>query len=150
MVNGAPRAHGAGGESLPDRQVRQIFAQVRCRYNRYFRCNQTVERREPLDRIQPGFRASQVPQNKARAALERFRGGAVMRRWLILCSLAILGFSNAGCLLNAYSPDPTQRTTELINQSENLRQIRREIDVFWMTDQPSHLTPEHLDGGIGP
>jgi hypothetical protein len=28
--------------------------------------------------------------------------------------------------------------------------IGREWRIFWMNDQPSHLTPEHLRGGIGP
>jgi hypothetical protein len=73
-----------------------------------------------------------------------------MRRCLMLGFLTILGFSNTGCLLNQYSPDPTIRTEQLIFQSEDLRQIGREWRVFWMNDQPSHLTPEHLHGGIGP
>ena len=73
-----------------------------------------------------------------------------MRRCMVLGILAIVGFSNTGCLLNEYSPDPTIRVSELVNESENLRQMGREWRVFWMIDQPSHLTPEHLDGGIGP
>lgn len=73
-----------------------------------------------------------------------------MRRCLMLGVLAIVGFGNTGCLLNQYSPDPTIRTEQLINDSENLRQIGREWRVFWMNDQPSHLTPEHLHGGVGP
>jgi hypothetical protein len=31
-----------------------------------------------------------------------------------------------------------------------LRAIGKEWRIFWMNDQPSHLTPEHLHGGIGP
>jgi hypothetical protein len=73
-----------------------------------------------------------------------------MRRFMVLGALAMVGFGNAGCLLNQYSPDPTIRTEQLIYQSEDLRQISREWRVFWMNDQPSHLTPEHLDGRIGP
>ncbi len=72
-----------------------------------------------------------------------------MRRLLLLGALVMVS-CNTGCILNQYSPDPTIRTEQLINQSENLRQMGREVRVFWMNDQPSHLTPEHLDGGIGP
>jgi hypothetical protein len=73
-----------------------------------------------------------------------------MRRYLFLAALALVGLGNAGCFVNAYSPEPTERTEQLIYQSENLRQMQREKRVFWMTDSPSHLTPEHLDGHIGP
>ena len=37
----------------------------------------------------------------------------------------------------------------LMNQSENLRQIEYEMERFWMVDQPSHLTPERVHGGVG-
>jgi hypothetical protein len=73
-----------------------------------------------------------------------------MRRLFVLTFLAVAGLCNTGCLLNQYSPDPTIRTEQLVFQSEDLRQIGREWRIFWMNDQPSHLTPEHLHGGIGP
>ena len=73
-----------------------------------------------------------------------------MRRMLLLAAVAGLAMANAGCLINAYSSDPNERMKELINQSEDLRQIRYEWERIWFTDQPSHLTPERVHGGIGP
>jgi hypothetical protein len=71
-----------------------------------------------------------------------------MRRLLLLVVLAT-GLLNAGCLLNAYPADPQRRMMVLMNQSENLRQIEYEMERFWMVDQPSHLTPERVNGGVG-
>lgn len=69
-----------------------------------------------------------------------------MRRTL----LAIVGVlvATTGCLINAYSSDPNRRMHELLNQSEDLRQIESEWERFWFTDQPSHLSPERTHGGI--
>jgi hypothetical protein len=73
-----------------------------------------------------------------------------MRRLLLLA--AVLGFTllNTGCILNMYSSDPNERMQQLLNQSEDLRQARKEWYRFWMIDQPSHLTPDRVHGGIGP
>jgi hypothetical protein len=71
-----------------------------------------------------------------------------MRRLLMLVVLAGLAGANTGCLINAYSSDPNRRVHELINQSEDLRQIESEWERIWFTDQPSHLTPERVHGGI--
>jgi hypothetical protein len=71
-----------------------------------------------------------------------------MRRLLLLAAFAVLGLSNAGCLINAYSSDPNRRIVELINQSEDLRQIEYEWERIWFVDEPSHLTPERVHGGI--
>jgi hypothetical protein len=70
-----------------------------------------------------------------------------MRRLLVLL-FACGVLSNAGCFINAYSPDPNTRMTQLLNQSEDLRQIGLEWQRIWFTDQPSHLTPERVHGGI--
>ena len=50
-----------------------------------------------------------------------------MRRLLLLA--AILGFTliNTGCILNMYSPDPNERMQQMLNQSEDLRQMRNAI-----------------------
>jgi hypothetical protein len=72
-----------------------------------------------------------------------------MRRWLVLPALAAMALANAGCLLNAYSSNPTRRITELMNQSEDLRQIEYEWERIWFVDQPSHMTPERVHGGVG-
>jgi hypothetical protein len=71
-----------------------------------------------------------------------------MRRALLMAAMAVLVGSNTGCLINAYSSDPNRRMTELLNQSEDLRQIEYEWERIWFTDQPSHLTPERVHGGI--
>jgi hypothetical protein len=71
-----------------------------------------------------------------------------MRRLLLLSALAVLGLSNTGCLFNMYGPDPNTRMKQLLNQSEDMRQIREEWQRIWFTDQPSHLTPDRVHGGI--
>jgi hypothetical protein len=71
-----------------------------------------------------------------------------MRRLLGLVALAGLVLSNTGCFINIYSSDPNRRIQQLLNQSEDLRQLNAEWERIWFTDQPSHLTPERLHGGI--
>jgi hypothetical protein len=72
-----------------------------------------------------------------------------MRRVVVLAVLAAAALGNAGCLLNCYPSNPERRMLVLMNQSENLRQIEYECERFWMVDQPSHLTPERVHGGVG-
>jgi hypothetical protein len=71
-----------------------------------------------------------------------------MRRLLLVLVAAGMTLSATGCFINAYSSDPNMRIRELINQSEDLRQISYEWERIWFTDQPSHLTPERIHGGI--
>jgi hypothetical protein len=71
-----------------------------------------------------------------------------MRRVFLLIAAAGLTFSNTGCLINIYSADPNRRMDELLNTSEDLRQIENEWERIWFTDQPSHMTPERVHGGI--
>jgi hypothetical protein len=71
-----------------------------------------------------------------------------MRQLLLLTAVAALVLTNAGCLLNIYSSDPNRRMHELLNTSEDLRQIEYEWERIWFTDQPSHMTPERVNGGI--
>lgn len=73
-----------------------------------------------------------------------------MRRIITLAFVAILTLANTGCLVNIWSSDPNRRMQQLLNVSEGLRQIQDEWDRFWFTDQPSHLTPIRVHGGIGP
>jgi hypothetical protein len=70
-----------------------------------------------------------------------------MKRLLILAAFGALGLANGGCF-SALGSDPNTRMAGLINQSEDLRQIRGEWQRIWFTDQPSHLTPERVHGGI--
>lgn len=72
-----------------------------------------------------------------------------MFRKILLGLFAIGGLTaNSGCLINQYSSDPNIRMSQLLNQSEDLRQITPEWRRFWLNDQPSHLTPERIHGGI--
>ena len=71
-----------------------------------------------------------------------------MRRCLLLAALAGLSLTGAGCFIPIYPSDPTLRMEALLNNSEDLRQIQKEWSRFWFTDQPSHLTPERVHGGI--
>jgi hypothetical protein len=73
---------------------------------------------------------------------------ACMRRFLWLVAVTALVISNSGCLLNIYSSNPNRRIRELLFTSEDLRQIEYEWERIWFTDQPSHMTPERVHGGI--
>jgi hypothetical protein len=73
-----------------------------------------------------------------------------MRRTLMVAVIAMTGLANTGCLINQYSGDPNIRTDQLINQSEDLRQLGKEWRRIWFNDMPSHLTPERVHGGIVP
>ena len=46
--------------------------------------------------------------------------------------------------------DPNIRLHEELYVSEDLRQANREWERFWMIDQPSHMTPTRVHGGVGP
>jgi hypothetical protein len=71
-----------------------------------------------------------------------------MRRLLLLAVVAAFVLGNTGCFLNQYSSDPNLRILQLLNNSEDLRQIEYEWSRIWFNDQPSHLTPERVHGGI--
>lgn len=47
-----------------------------------------------------------------------------------------------------HNADPQARIKELLNQSKDLRQIEYEWERIWFQNQPSHLTPERVHGGI--
>ena len=72
------------------------------------------------------------------------------RRLLILATWPALLVPNTGCLINQYSSDPMVRMEQMMIDSENLRQMHDEWRRFWMNDQPSHLTPYRIHGGVGP
>lgn len=73
-----------------------------------------------------------------------------MRRLFFGMAASVFILGQAGCLINIYSSDPNRRVLELLNQSEDLRQIEYEWERIWFTDMPSHLTPERVHGGIMP
>ena len=73
-----------------------------------------------------------------------------MRRLLLGMAASVMLLGQSGCLINIYSSDPNRRVLELLNQSEDLRQIEYEWERIWFTDMPSHLTPERVHGGVMP
>ena len=48
--------------------------------------------------------------------------------------------------LHAHDVLTAQLNRQLLNQSEDLRQIENEWERFWMVDQPSHMTYERVHG----
>jgi hypothetical protein len=68
----------------------------------------------------------------------------------LLAAGACLALSNAGCFINMWASDPNTRLQEELNVSEDLRQVQKEWERFWMIDQPSHMTPTRVHGGIMP
>lgn len=72
-----------------------------------------------------------------------------MRRqliWALLVCCAVL--PTVGCALPIYSANPARRAEQLIFTSENLRAIVQEWERFWFLDQPDHMTPYRVHGGV--
>jgi hypothetical protein len=77
--------------------------------------------------------------------------GWEMKRQLVLGLMLTASLFNSGCFfLNRYDSDPNRRMQQLLNESENLRQMNEERIRFWMNGQPSQLSYERLSGSIGP
>lgn len=71
-----------------------------------------------------------------------------MRRLFIATLMAIAISSNVGCFVPIYDADPAVRARQLMYTSENLRQLREEWHRFWFLDQPDHMNPDRVHGGI--
>ena len=71
-----------------------------------------------------------------------------MRRTLYTLLLSMMLGTCAGCFLPAYSGQPARRTQELIFTSEDLRTLLDTWERFWFLDQPSHMTPTRIHGGV--
>lgn len=72
-----------------------------------------------------------------------------MRRqlgWLLLVVCTTVPM--VGCALPIYSAKPSKRAEQLIYTSENLRGIVQEWERFWFLDQPDHMTPYRVHGGV--
>jgi hypothetical protein len=77
------------------------------------------------------------------------QGGATpMRQWLLTVATVCALAGNTGCLLPIYSADPARRAQQLIYTSENFRSVLDEWERIWFLDQPSHLQPHSIHGGI--
>lgn len=75
-----------------------------------------------------------------------------MKKKLLFAALTLLAcLPSSGCLfLNRYDSDPNERMKQLLNESEDLRQIRAEKQRFWLNNQASCLSYDRLNGHIGP
>jgi hypothetical protein len=71
-----------------------------------------------------------------------------MRRTLCALLLSVALGTSVGCLIPIYSGDPVERTEQLIFTSEDLRALMLEWERFWFLDQPSHMTPQRVHGGV--
>ena len=71
-----------------------------------------------------------------------------MRRLFYTALLGLVLGSSLGCLLPAYSGDPARRTQQLIFTSEDMRAILNTWERFWFLDQPDHMTPQRVHGGV--
>jgi hypothetical protein len=71
-----------------------------------------------------------------------------MRRLLMAVAAGGMLAISSGCFVNAYSSDPNRRVVELLNQSEDLRQIADEWERFWFLDHPSHMSYDRVEGGL--
>lgn len=80
-------------------------------------------------------------------AIKDFTEELKMRRWLLAAML--LGCLTAsGCAIPIYSALPERRAEQLIYTSENLRLLIQEWERFWFLDQPDHMTPYRVHGGV--
>jgi hypothetical protein len=66
--------------------------------------------------------------------------------WLML---AMLSASPTGWL-EVRTVDPNERLDTLLNQSEDSRPLGAQWRCWWPDGQPSHMTYQRVDGGIGP
>jgi len=64
---------------------------------------------------------------------------------LLVCSSLM---PMVGCIIPAYSAIPQRRAEQLIYTSENLRALVQEWERFWFLDQPDHMTPFRVHGGV--
>lgn len=71
-----------------------------------------------------------------------------MRRIIFAALIGVALSTNVGCLMPLYSGDPVRRTRQLIFTSEDLRALLNEWERFWFLDQPSHMTPQRVHGGV--
>lgn len=71
-----------------------------------------------------------------------------MRRLIFAALLCGMLGSSTGCFLPIYSGDPARRTRQLIFTSENQRAILNEWERIWLLDQPDHMAPQRVHGGI--
>jgi len=74
--------------------------------------------------------------------------GSMLYRFLLTVLLGIVLLTSTGCVHAIFSSDPVRRNNQLLNKSEDMRLIMDEWGRLWMLDQPSHMTPYRMHGGI--
>ena len=79
--------------------------------------------------------------------LQDFTEELKMRRWF-LAALLLGCMTASGCAIPIYSALPERRAEQLIYTSENLRLLIQEWERFWFLDQPDHMTPYRVHGGV--
>lgn len=86
--------------------------------------------------------------SNGRTPFAKFTEELGMRRWI--CAALLLGCVSmgSGCILPMYSALPERRAEQLVYTSENLRLLLQEWERFWMIDQPDHMTPYRVHGGV--
>lgn len=62
--------------------------------------------------------------------------------------LAVALVAGTGCILPIYSGEPARRTEQLIYTSEGLRELINTWERFWFMDQPDHMSPTRVHGGV--
>jgi hypothetical protein len=71
-----------------------------------------------------------------------------MRRLIFSALLGLVVGSSVGCFIPIYSGDPVRRTNQLIFSSEDLRAMLGTWERFWFLDQPDHMSPTRVHGGV--
>ncbi len=71
-----------------------------------------------------------------------------MRRLILSALLSVAVATSVGCFIPIYSGDPARRTDQLIYTSDDLRNLLLEWERFWFLDQPDHMTPHRVHGGV--
>jgi len=71
-----------------------------------------------------------------------------MRKLFFAMTFCLLACPNLGCILPAFSGDPSRRAQQLVFVSENFRNLLDEWERFWLLDQPDHMSPIRTHGGI--
>ena len=71
-----------------------------------------------------------------------------MRRLITAILLAVALSTSTGCFLPIYSGDPARRAEQLIFTSEDLRCFNEQWERIWFLDQPDHMSPRRVHGGV--
>lgn len=71
-----------------------------------------------------------------------------MRRIMYAVLICTLLSTTVGCFIPIYSAERSRRTRQLIFSSEDLRQVLNQWERFWFLDQPDHMNPERVHGGV--